>query len=433
MIIANRHRSYAARSVCRMVAVTLVLLGYWPPCTFALTDEEIYEAFEFNFSLPGARSAGMGRAFVGLADDATASISNPAGLMTLQVPEVALESKFTGFDVHRRAEADSFLDPRTRRFGSSVPQLSFIGLVYPKGNLVFGVYRYETLRFDEAFSLEARQLPLDGGIVELPPTDAQMALTVSNIGGSVAIRLPENFSLGFSASAALLEMDSRTTHLSTTEPATITDQTIINATGLDWSGTAGLLYRPSERFSAGAFYSLGPSFSVTQRATGLGPQRQEFPVRIRIPDRFGVGLSVRPTDELTVLLDLLKVQYAQQASGRFPTLVRFPELNPDDFTIDDQWEIHLGAEYVFAIGSVPFAARAGLFTNPAHSLRYEGPVEQLEGQIADALFNATAGKSPLAYSVGLGAVFSGYFQVDMAFVNANLFDEAIASVIFHFK
>jgi len=41
-----------------------------PPKTPQLTTQ-------FNFSPPGARSLGMGSSFIGLADDATASESNP--------------------------------------------------------------------------------------------------------------------------------------------------------------------------------------------------------------------------------------------------------------------------------------------------------------------------------------------------------------------
>ena len=50
---------------------------------FAITDLETNSAIPFSFSNPGARSLGMGGAFVGLADDATAAYTNPAGLTQL--------------------------------------------------------------------------------------------------------------------------------------------------------------------------------------------------------------------------------------------------------------------------------------------------------------------------------------------------------------
>src|SRR5688572_20718864 len=55
------------------------------------TDQEVNAGIQFNFSTPGARSLGLGGAFIGLADDATAAFANPAGLVNLSEQEVALE------------------------------------------------------------------------------------------------------------------------------------------------------------------------------------------------------------------------------------------------------------------------------------------------------------------------------------------------------
>nr|HRC87947.1 UPF0164 family protein [Thermoanaerobaculia bacterium] len=61
--------------------------------------------FKFNLSTPGARSLGLGGAFLALADDATAAYSNPAGLTNLTVggSEVAVEVRHNQF-------ANSFVD-----------------------------------------------------------------------------------------------------------------------------------------------------------------------------------------------------------------------------------------------------------------------------------------------------------------------------------
>jgi long-subunit fatty acid transport protein len=62
-----------------------------------LVDSETFSGFQFNFNNPGARALGMGGAFVAVADDATAVIANPAGLVILQRPELSAEVKFTRF------------------------------------------------------------------------------------------------------------------------------------------------------------------------------------------------------------------------------------------------------------------------------------------------------------------------------------------------
>src|SRR5881394_4680018 len=57
------------------------------------TDIESLAGLQFNFGNPGARSLGMGGAFLGLADDASAAEANPAGLTILRKPEISVEGR----------------------------------------------------------------------------------------------------------------------------------------------------------------------------------------------------------------------------------------------------------------------------------------------------------------------------------------------------
>src|SRR5207249_4906766 len=54
----------------------------------AQTNDEVFPQVQWNFSTPGARANGMGRTFIGTADDASAAVTNPAGLMNLTRPQV---------------------------------------------------------------------------------------------------------------------------------------------------------------------------------------------------------------------------------------------------------------------------------------------------------------------------------------------------------
>src|SRR5262252_4270274 len=51
---------------------------------------------QFDFLNPGAKSMALGGAFAGLADDATAALANPAGLIHIDRSEVSIEGRFTG-------------------------------------------------------------------------------------------------------------------------------------------------------------------------------------------------------------------------------------------------------------------------------------------------------------------------------------------------
>jgi long-chain fatty acid transport protein len=72
-------------------AVALALAGLTGNA-FAITDSEANAKFFVWLRKPGRKSSlGMGGAFVGLADDASAAYVNPSGLTQLVSPEVSAE------------------------------------------------------------------------------------------------------------------------------------------------------------------------------------------------------------------------------------------------------------------------------------------------------------------------------------------------------
>jgi len=77
------------RSLFLVAVCVLVVL----PVAAQNTDIEALSGLQFNFGNPGARSLGMGGAFLGLADDASAAEANPAGLTILRKMEFSLEAR----------------------------------------------------------------------------------------------------------------------------------------------------------------------------------------------------------------------------------------------------------------------------------------------------------------------------------------------------
>jgi len=55
-----------------LLVIAFAAILYGTPATAQNTDIEALSGIQFNFANPGARSLGMGGAFLGLADDATA-------------------------------------------------------------------------------------------------------------------------------------------------------------------------------------------------------------------------------------------------------------------------------------------------------------------------------------------------------------------------
>jgi hypothetical protein len=66
---------------CKLLFVIIIgVLSAVQPAS-AQTDEELYQGFQFHFTVPGARAMAMGGAFIALADDNSAGFINPAGLV----------------------------------------------------------------------------------------------------------------------------------------------------------------------------------------------------------------------------------------------------------------------------------------------------------------------------------------------------------------
>lgn len=61
---------------------------------FLLITSLFAQNVNFNLTGAGARAAGMGGAFIGVADDATAIVWNPAGLTLLERPEASIVTRF---------------------------------------------------------------------------------------------------------------------------------------------------------------------------------------------------------------------------------------------------------------------------------------------------------------------------------------------------
>jgi hypothetical protein len=80
----------------------LILAGSgacFPPGALANESAQLIFTPHFSLANPGARSLGLGGVFVALADDATAALADPAGLVQLTEPEVSVEGR------HRSATA----------------------------------------------------------------------------------------------------------------------------------------------------------------------------------------------------------------------------------------------------------------------------------------------------------------------------------------
>src|SRR5437867_7665519 len=121
------------------------------PAAAQNTDIESLSGLTFNFGNPGARSLGMGGAFLGLADDASAAEANPSGLTVLRRPEVSVEVR-NYQEQQLFTTSGTFPDLQRTAFAhySQRVELTFGSFVYPIKNWTLGLYYHEPLRNEGA-------------------------------------------------------------------------------------------------------------------------------------------------------------------------------------------------------------------------------------------------------------------------------------------
>ncbi len=77
--------------------VAMLLASMLMLASGARAQSSLQVPIQFDFLNPSARSLALGGAFVGLADDATAALVNPAGLIELTLSEVSIEGRYRSF------------------------------------------------------------------------------------------------------------------------------------------------------------------------------------------------------------------------------------------------------------------------------------------------------------------------------------------------
>ncbi len=409
---------------------------------------------EFSFSNPGARSMGLGGAFIGLADDATAAYANPAGLVQLSEPEVSLEARAwshdtpftTGGRAAGRPSGIGIDNLPGLAFGVSREDargLSFLSWVQPFRGWSLALYRHQLARFDTRFRIDGLFAgPADSAAVRLPDAVSSTHLDHLSWGLSAAFRVSPGLSVGLGISRVQVEVEIRdetflpddATTAARFAPATYRPERSIGTTELladepDWTLLGGFLWRLSDRLSLGGVYRQGTSVNADAIARAGPVFDPAVPsgaaLRLRTPvsspDLLGLGVAARLRgDALTLSFDWVRVEYSDLLDG----LDR--EVFDDPFVLEDGDELRAGLEYVLIERSPVIALRAGVWLDPDHRIAADpaqaDPFER-------ALFRG--GDDEVHVAAGLGFAFPT-FQVDLAVDLSEPTDTAAVSVIWQF-
>jgi long-subunit fatty acid transport protein len=420
--------------------------------TVAAEAQAGFTTFQFSFSNPGARSMGLGGAFVALADDATAAFANPAGLVQIVEPEVSAELRSwhysTPYTVGGRlnGEPSGFgLDTTSGlRLGESsqtVSGVSFVSLVYPRGRWSLGFYAHQLSSFEfrgETQGLFAIPHMGQPGVRREPDRRFTTDYDLQTYGFSAAWQVNDTLSLGVALVYFDLALHALEEFFVADSPERFSDRNsylprnnVQNLTfDLDESDqgiSLGFLWSPAPAWRVGGVFREGASADRLAVEFTSGPFLTELPPGTSImqisspidfPDTYGLGAAYRlPGDRWTVSFEWDRVDYSAILESLTFEI---------DSVLDDADELHLGAELVLPDRQPILAFRGGLWLDPDHRQRIEGT----GGDELDRAF-FRAGDDELHLAAGIGVVFRR-FQLDAGLDLSELVDTFSISTIYAF-
>lgn len=384
---------------------------------------------QYNFAPPGARSLAMGAAFIGLADDATAAESNPAGLTILTKPEFSAHFRYTEFDntVPNTVAGQGF-----ETFTSRVGSPSFFSFVYPWQKAAVSVFYQRAADYRSGSQFQGF---IDTDFYNQDTVDVNFR--AENLGLSAAFKLGSKISIGGSVRATRVKTEALQ-RVTLVFPvfgnvlAQVNSDASVDSSESKVTFNAGILVTPTPRFSLGAVYKKGADLEFNQTAqqtidsfildSQLRSGTASAPVRITVPDVFGGGVAIKATDNFTILFDVVQVQYSQAdlvtlgANGRPENTNGYQRFGQGGYEpLEDGTEFHGGIEYTWTRGNDwIFSVRGGYYSDPDH----------------DGLAGVDSKQDHFTF--GGGVVVKNKLQVDGAVNIADAIKEGLISFVVRF-
>jgi long-chain fatty acid transport protein len=373
---------------------------------------------QFDFLNPGARSLALGGAFTGLADDATAAFTNPAGLPQLRRPEVSFEGRFRHLQspflqagrlsgTKTGVGIDTVDGPVYGSSTENAVSASYLSVVYPKNNWAVAAYRHELVRLNESFSAQGvLQLDRFGDARELP-LQASRDLSITTYGISGAYRLSDQLSLGAGVIAQHLSLEStfqRFIALGSYGPPDFTSAVAASLQNSHQTGAGfnlGVQWTLQSNVRVGAVYRHAPSFDFQLQDGDIGQPALLRTAKFNVPNTLAIGAAVRLTDVLMVTVDYDRVQYSRLSDGYVSAQAALSGRTAQ-FVLEDGNEVHAGVEYVLSKVPKTPALRVGAWYDPGHSIAYvQTAAHDLLDERFAAYLPAPESRTHLTFGAGL--------------------------------
>lgn len=379
---------------CFIVMLVLVLAAVFqvggPDCAFSQTQVEFTSSP--NPVGSGARALGMGGAFIGVADDATAASWNPGGLVQLKKPELSFVAN--GF---QKTEDNTFGEHpeanKTEKFSEA--EINYMSAVYPFNfldrNMILSMNYQNLYDFtrDWAFPMAWSEDIGFGPIVTEADINYNQKGTLSAVGVAYCVQVVPQFSMG----VTLNFWDDRISPNyweSNTEIHGVTRSQFPISSRFStkikdkyefrgFNANVGTLWRATDKLSVGGVFkfpftadlyhdnqseSHADGNLVTQSATSTEETMD-------MPWSTGLGVAYRFSDNLTMSADVYYTQWKdmviKDASGQETSPITGKSADESD--IDPTRQVRTGMEYLVIDPEKHYVIpiRAGLFYDPAPS------------------------------------------------------------------
>ncbi|MCH8981027.1 outer membrane protein transport protein [candidate division KSB1 bacterium] len=424
--------------------------------------------FRVDFLQAGARSAALGGAFIGAAQDETAAPINPAGLTYLKSAGASLHQRVGNLDFEEPEGAAAAANRKTG-FSSHIFDQNLAVVFFPIKRFTFALLRQ--VGFDNRFAFETQQFltteslsttrQLLGGLGNFPGRKVDLNLRLVNDGISVAYRISKRLSLGVTGKISVLNLRlNEQTFLDPliagggspgeNRPENTYSITTIDERVTDPSFSFGVMSKIIlDKLFVGAVLNLNPSFALNSNiflpeykigTQTFLPESANPEFKFSVPNNYGFGLYYVPKSGIRFTFDVVRVQYSDLLGDNDLNIIADDELNPEtgmyedpdgrpDLTIDDATEFHAGIEFLVR-PRMSFVAkrfslipiRIGVHTNPGHRIYATGNNPDLKRLFPKA-------KDRVHFSFGTGFVLNSYLKFDGSItISADSF-EFIASTL----
>ncbi len=384
---------------------------------FSLIFLQLLEAaLDWNITGSGARAAGMGNAFIGLADDATAINWNPGGLTVLEHFEASLvgagivdveEVKYSNSDGYSESDDVSY-----KHFN-----MNFLSLAYPlsigdKKFVIAGAFQKQLDFFAEdsyEYGNEVYDYSSEGGVY------------TANIGAAYQI-LPY---LSLGATANIWTGSSEWNEEYSIDITNYNDYSY--SENSDFSGfnlTLGTLFdmsviKENVPLKIGAViktpfelkYEYFEEWTHDDFWNDLNDEYEEYSYSgtVEMPLMFGIGASYRFGDFFTVSLDFEKRNYSK---SKHQAEYDDGSVEESDITAldDDVNQFRFGMEYLLVTDNLIIPLRCGIFNYP--TLWADEEWEEASDEIT---LTQVVG---YGLSFGSGLIFESFaFDISCSFLN----------------